>query len=325
MSPALGSLQANRTTQPSPQPSPQEYRRATGTSRGGRRRASRSTISATRLGRAARPAGGKRKKAAGNRTPASTFPTVPAVAGVATLVAAATGAMTVHAAAPSSAPTTEVRQSAPAGIALTVNQLHEARSAAASRADRSRGDDARAKAEAAAREAERQRRLAAAERAVWEAERTKELQLIEKSARAATQEQTFERVIQWYLPLRSFRLSAYFGDAGSMWSHNHTGLDFAAPLGSPVRAIGDGEIIEAGYDGPYGNKIAIRHPDGTVTWYCHLSGYERRSGYVAAGTTIGYVGSTGNSSGPHLHLEVRPGGGDPIDPLPWLRQLGLPI
>jgi murein DD-endopeptidase MepM/ murein hydrolase activator NlpD len=248
---------------------------------------------------------------------------VPAVAGVATLVAAATGAMTMHAAAPSTTPSTDVRQGAPAGVALTVNQLHEARSVAASRADRSRRDDGRA--EAAAREAERQRRLAAAERAVWEAERTKELRLIERSARTATQEQTFERVIEWYLPVRSFRLTAHFGDGGSMWSHNHTGLDFAAPLGSPVRAVGDGEIIEAGYDGPYGNKIVIRHEDGTETWYCHLSGYERRSGYVAAGTTIGYVGSTGNSSGPHLHLEVHPDGGDAIDPLSWLRQLGLPI
>lgn len=323
-----GTVQGDRAAQASPGESRRDHR---GASRAGRRRATRSSksaSSATRLsGRAARPVGGKRKKPGGHRKPAAKFPTVPAVAGVATLVATATGAMTMQSTASGTSPTGDSQQGAPAGIALTVSQLHEARSAAASRADRSRRDDAeaRARAEAAAREAEKQRRLAAAERAVWEAERTRELRLIEKSAQDATKEQTFERVIQWYLPLRSFRLSAYFGADGSMWSSRHTGLDFAAPLGSPVRAIGDGEIIEAGYDGSYGNKIVVRHPDGTETWYCHLSGYERRSGYIAAGTTIGYVGSTGNSSGPHLHLEVRPGGGDPIDPLSWLRQLGLPI
>nr|WP_273378170.1 M23 family metallopeptidase [Actinopolymorpha pittospori] len=108
-----------------------------------------------------------------------------------------------------------------------------------------------------------------------------------------------------------------------MWSNLHTGQDFASPMGTPVRSVGEGRIIDASYDGPYGNRIKVQLKDGTVTWYCHLSAYKLRTGYVEAGTVIGYVGSTGNSTGPHLHFEVHPSDGDAIDPLPWLRERGL--
>ena len=68
------------------------------------------------------------------------------------------------------------------------------------------------------------------------------------------------------------RLTAGFGDYG-LWSSSHTGQDFAAPYGTTVHAVGDGKIIFAAYDGAYGNKIAIQHPDGTVTWYAHMSAF----------------------------------------------------
>jgi murein DD-endopeptidase MepM/ murein hydrolase activator NlpD len=123
----------------------------------------------------------------------------------------------------------------------------------------------------------------------------------------------------WVVPILSYRLTAGFGDTG-LWSHAHTGQDFAAPSGTPVRAAGDGEIIFASYDGAYGNKIAIAHPDGTVTWYAHLSAYLRTDGKVQAGDLIGRVGSTGNVTGPHLHFEVRPHDGGPVPPLAWLTQ-----
>jgi murein DD-endopeptidase MepM/ murein hydrolase activator NlpD len=127
---------------------------------------------------------------------------------------------------------------------------------------------------------------------------------------------------KWVLPVLHYRLTAGFGEYG-LWSHAHTGQDFAAPTGTPIRAVGDGTIIFASYDGAYGNKIAIQHPDGTVTWYAHMSAFIRTSGKVKAGDLIGRVGSTGNTTGPHLHFEVRPGGGGPIEPLHWLAAHGV--
>jgi murein DD-endopeptidase MepM/ murein hydrolase activator NlpD len=129
---------------------------------------------------------------------------------------------------------------------------------------------------------------------------------------------------KWVLPVAGFRLTAGFGDYG-LWSSAHTGQDFAASYGTPVRSVGDGRIIFAAYDGSYGNKIVVEHEDGTVTWYAHLSSFERTGGVVQAGDVIGRIGSTGNSTGDHLHLEVRPGDGAPVPPLTWLRQHGVRI
>lgn len=124
---------------------------------------------------------------------------------------------------------------------------------------------------------------------------------------------------RYVLPIQGYRLTAGFGEFG-LWSHAHTGQDFAAPVGTPVHALADGTIIFASYDGAYGNKIAIQHTGGLVTWYAHLSAYEVKLGdNVVAGQLIGRVGSTGNTTGPHLHLEIRPTADDPVDPLPWLQ------
>jgi murein DD-endopeptidase MepM/ murein hydrolase activator NlpD len=124
---------------------------------------------------------------------------------------------------------------------------------------------------------------------------------------------------KWVSPVRGGRLTAGFGEWG-LWSSAHTGQDFAAPYGTPVHAVGDGRIIFAGYDGAYGNKIAIEHENGVVTWYAHLANFEQTSGKVEAGDMIGRVGTSGNTTGAHLHLEVRPGDGAPIPPLTWLRR-----
>ncbi|MET9018738.1 M23 family metallopeptidase [Actinopolymorpha sp. NPDC004070] len=221
---------------------------------------------------------------------------------------------------------TTVERALPASIARSVSQVQQARQDAAERADRSRRT-AKPTADAADLAAAHRARAAAdQERAAWAARHSQEIQSIERTAAGATERQTMERSVEWTLPVRKFRLSAGYGRAGSMWSHLHTGLDFASPLGTPVYSVGNGEVIGAGWESAYsafGNRIQVRHEDGTVTWYCHLSRIARRSGPVRAGTLIGYVGSTGNSSGPHLHFEVHPGGGTAIDPLPWLRQKGL--
>jgi murein DD-endopeptidase MepM/ murein hydrolase activator NlpD len=101
--------------------------------------------------------------------------------------------------------------------------------------------------------------------------------------------------------------------------HLHTGIDFPVPEGTPVGAAGVGTVIFADYNnGGYGNLVVIQHRLGYTSWYAHLSSIVASSGQaVDGGTRIGYVGSTGHSTGPHLHFEVRHYD-TPIDPAPLL-------
>lgn len=124
------------------------------------------------------------------------------------------------------------------------------------------------------------------------------------------------------LPVAQHGLSAYYGQAGVNWMSVHTGIDFPVSYGTPVMAATDG-TVRTQLDSAYGNMVIVTAPDGTETWYCHLSSTRIRSGSVQAGDTIAYSGNSGNSTGPHLHFEVRPGGGSAIDPMPWLRSHGL--
>ncbi|WP_220793123.1 M23 family metallopeptidase [Nocardioides stalactiti] len=127
------------------------------------------------------------------------------------------------------------------------------------------------------------------------------------------------------LPVHGYRITATFGNAGSLWSSDHTGLDFAAPEGTALLAVGDAVVTEVGYDGAYGNKTVLELEDGTEVWYCHQSAQNVSVGQqVSAGDVIGAVGSTGNSTGPHLHLEVHVGG-EPTDPAVALAGWGLKI
>ena len=73
------------------------------------------------------------------------------------------------------------------------------------------------------------------------------------------------------LPTTGYHLTARFGMSGGLWSSNHTGLDFAAPSGTPIVAVANGTITETGYDGAYGNKTVETLEDGTEIWYCHQS------------------------------------------------------
>ncbi|WP_343976224.1 MULTISPECIES: M23 family metallopeptidase [Kribbella] len=126
------------------------------------------------------------------------------------------------------------------------------------------------------------------------------------------------------LPTTGYHLTAGFGQAGGRWARNHTGLDFAAPLGTPIRSVMAGEVIQADYEGAYGRQVKVRHADGTVTSYSHMSEFDVSVGdTVKAGDQVGAIGVTGNTTGPHVHFEVLPGGGDPIDPKPWLREHGV--
>lgn len=124
-------------------------------------------------------------------------------------------------------------------------------------------------------------------------------------------------------------MSTAYKTAGSMWSSGyHTGVDFAASSGTTVKAVGAGTVVSAGWSGSYGNEVVIRHADGKYSQYAHLSQLSVSSGQsVTGGQSIGLSGSTGNSTGPHLHFEIRtgPSYGSDIDPLAYLRSKGVSI
>jgi murein DD-endopeptidase MepM/ murein hydrolase activator NlpD len=117
----------------------------------------------------------------------------------------------------------------------------------------------------------------------------------------------------------SYRLTARFGESGSSWSSGrHTGLDFAGGTGTPIYAANSGKVVEAGWAGPYGQRVVINHGGGIKTAYSHLSSISVSTGQqVHTGQRLGGMGSTGNSTGTHLHFEVTSGGRF-IDPARWL-------
>jgi murein DD-endopeptidase MepM/ murein hydrolase activator NlpD len=147
-------------------------------------------------------------------------------------------------------------------------------------------------------------------------------------ARTAGDEVRCTAAGRWISPLRegSYVTTASFGECGSQWTSCHTGLDFAAPLGTPAMTATDGVVIFSGVDGPYGNVVRVLDADSVATWYAHLDERLVAQGTrVSAGDVVGLVGSTGNSTGPHLHFEVRLNAsvsapGTPTDPRTWLQQ-----
>lgn len=151
------------------------------------------------------------------------------------------------------------------------------------------------------------------------------LAALERIARMADAEAERLRADQWVLPLAQVRITATYGEYG-LWSSYHTGLDFDGNSGDPIAAIASGVITSTGYDGPYGNKTVLTLGDGTEIWFCHQTSILVSPGdRVGAGQTIGTVGATGNVTGSHLHVEVRPGGGDPVDPAAAFAAHGVDI
>ena len=104
---------------------------------------------------------------------------------------------------------------------------------------------------------------------------------------------------------------------GMRWGRLHAGIDIGAGYGTPIHAAASGNVIFAGWMGGYGNFVIIDHGGGMATAYAHQSSIAVGGGSVSQGQVIGYVGSTGHSTGPHLHFEVRING-SPVDPLGYL-------
>jgi murein DD-endopeptidase MepM/ murein hydrolase activator NlpD len=112
---------------------------------------------------------------------------------------------------------------------------------------------------------------------------------------------------------------------GHRWGTQHEGIDIAAGSGSPVRAATDGVVKKASWYGGYGNAVIIDHGAGVQTLYGHNSALNVKPGdRVQAGQVIAKVGSTGDSTGPHLHFEVQVDG-KAVNPRPWLKKHGLAL
>ncbi|MEV5334989.1 M23 family metallopeptidase [Streptomyces werraensis] len=150
-----------------------------------------------------------------------------------------------------------------------------------------------------------------------------------KAAKAAAK----KKAASWIDPVKSYKLSASFAQNGGMWAHKHSGQDYAVPTGTPVMAAHGGTVVKAGGngagDGPaYGNAIVIKHGNKTYSQYAHLSSVNVKVGQVVkTGQKIASSGNTGNSSGPHLHFEIRttPNYGSAVDPAKFLRSHGVTV
>ncbi|GAB2873803.1 M23 family metallopeptidase [Streptomyces deserti] len=148
----------------------------------------------------------------------------------------------------------------------------------------------------------------------------------EEARKKAEAERLAQLARQYALPTSSYTITSTFGQAGAYWSSGyHTGLDFAAPTGTLIKAVHSGTITQAGWDGSYGYKTVLTLDDGTEIWYAHQSSISVSVGQkVNTGDVIGRVGATGNVTGAHLHLEVHPdGSANGVDPRAWLQSKGL--
>ncbi|MFI9824918.1 M23 family metallopeptidase [Streptomyces sp. NPDC052013] len=150
-------------------------------------------------------------------------------------------------------------------------------------------------------------------------------------AKKAAQAAAKKKAAGWVSPVKSYKLSASFAQNGGMWASKHSGQDYAVPTGTPVVATHGGTVVKAGPngagDGPaYGNAIVVKHGNGTYSQYAHLSSVHVKTGQIVkTGQKIALSGNTGNSSGPHLHFEIRttPNYGSAIDPMKFLRAKGV--
>lgn len=256
----------------------------------------------------AAPVTGKRRASTPRRrSVVRSLPSLPLVAGVAVLAISAGGAVTASEAgvtAVSSGSSIDASQS----VGSAARQALSRRGAVVSR-DYTRGSDVEETDPALAALAKKQM----AARAVK----------LDEMRRAAEEQAAKIEENKWVLPLANYQITATYGEYG-LWANYHTGLDFNGDSGDPILAVANGTVTSTGYDGAYGNKTVVTLDDGTEIWFCHQTSYAVSVGEtVRGGEVIGYVGSTGNSTGPHLHLEVRPGGGDPVDPYAALVAHGL--
>lgn len=262
-----------------------------------------------RTSASAAPVTGKRRATTPpRRSLVSSVPSLPLVAGVAVLAISAGGAVTASGAGATALTSTGSSLDAAGSIGAAAGQALSRRGAVVSR-DYTRDSGG---------EEIDPELVALAEKQM--AERAAKLDEMRK---AAEKQAAKIKENKWVLPLASYGITATFGQYG-LWASYHTGLDFNANSGDEIMAVANGTVTEMGYDGAYGNKTVVTLDDGTEIWYCHQTSiYVTVGDRVNGGEVIGTVGATGNVTGSHLHLEVRPGGGGPVDPFQAFVEHGI--
>ncbi|MGY3680738.1 M23 family metallopeptidase [Streptomyces sp. TE33382] len=154
-----------------------------------------------------------------------------------------------------------------------------------------------------------------------------------KKAAEAKKASAKKKAAAWKAPVDHYELSASYGTGGARWAAKHSGQDFAVPIGTKVNATHAGTVVKAGPngggDGPaYGNAVVIKHANGKYSQYAHLSKINVHIGqHVNTGQKIALSGNTGNSSGPHLHFEIRttPNYGSALNPVSFLRSVHVSV
>ncbi|MGV9311664.1 M23 family metallopeptidase [Streptomyces sp. NPDC003691] len=170
-------------------------------------------------------------------------------------------------------------------------------------------------------------------RAQAEAEAKREAEARAKAEREARERAAREaerKLLNTYqAPVAGSQVTTSYEANSALWSSGtHTGIDFHASMGTKIVSVGAGTVVEAGWGGAYGFNVVIKMHDGTYTQYAHLSSVSVSAGQtVMPGQQIGRAGSTGNSTGAHLHFEVRTGAeyGSDIDPVAYLRGKGVKL
>ncbi|MBC2933706.1 peptidoglycan DD-metalloendopeptidase family protein [Nocardioides sp. zg-1228] len=261
-----------------------------------------------RTSASAAPVSGKRRATPAPRRSLVRLPSVPLVAGVAVLAVSATAAVTGAGAGVTTLASTGSTVGSTQAIGAAAGQALSRRGPLVSRGDiRDSGS-----------EETDPELVALAEKQVAEyAAKLKEMRQAAEKQAAKIKEN------KWVLPLDSYGITATFGQYG-LWASYHTGLDFNANTGDRILSVANGTVTSTGYDGAYGNKTVVTLDDGTEIWYCHQTSiYVSVGDRVNGGEVIGTVGTTGHVTGSHLHLEVRPGGGGPVDPFQAFVEHGI--
>lgn len=254
---------------------------------------------------------GRHRRPATNRVPRALHPgfVLPAAAAAA-LVVTATGAT--------------VAESAPLKLDLTAAQAQTARDQAATEVAQ-QADLSTRRQQVSIQTAALQGRVAEQQRVARTkarvAAKAKAKAAADAAAKAAAKAKIEREGKRWVMPIEGATFTSGYG---MRWGRMHWGNDFGTPVGTPLRAMSRGTVTFVGHHGNMGNLVRITYWDGTETYYAHMSRFSASSGdSVMPGDVVGYTGNSGRSTGPHLHLEIHPGGGGPVNPAPWLAKMGL--